>query len=136
VVSGQWSVVNNERFRFLVNDASPIEIIKGFDRSKEPLKIYPDENGIITVEITELERLEARLFPGGKEGIGHLYSGYPLVGNQLRPLPIGSTMDAKRGIFYWQLGPGFFGDYDFVFIRARAGKIITKKIKVKIKPRL
>jgi hypothetical protein len=142
---GQGSGVSGKHTlsKLPLDDLSPVEIIKGLNRKMEPLKIYPDENGIITVEIQELEHLEVRLFPVGAGVLAPLLSvpglmctGYQLVGNQLRPLPIGSTMDTKRGIFYWQLGPGFFGDYDFVFIRARAGKTISKKVKVKINTRL
>ncbi len=152
VVSGQWSVVNNELFRFPVDDSSPIEIIKGFNRNVIPQKYYIGDNGFINVEINELEHIELHVDDnstqvevnaeekGSKNSKfkiqnSKFYSGYQLVGNQLRPFPIGSTMDTERGIFYWQLGPGFFGDYDFVFIRAQAGKIISKKIKVKINPR-
>jgi hypothetical protein len=40
-------------------------------------------------------------------------TGYQLVNGERRPLPIGSSL--KRGVFYWQPGPGFLGDYHFVF---------------------
>jgi|GEM_PF-5210492 len=45
------------------------------------------------------------------------YYGYMIVGDGLKPLPIGSTLDIERGVFYWQPGPGFLGSYDFVFIK-------------------
>ena len=40
-------------------------------------------------------------------------SGYQLVNGEHRPLPIGSSL--KRGVFYWQPGPGFLGQYQLVF---------------------
>jgi hypothetical protein len=43
------------------------------------------------------------------------YEGYLIVGDELRPLPIGSTLDAIMGIFSWQPGPGFLGDYQLAF---------------------
>jgi len=43
-------------------------------------------------------------------------SAYLVVGDDLRPLPIGSTFDTGRGILYWQPGPGFIGEYVFVFL--------------------
>jgi len=39
-------------------------------------------------------------------------------------LPIGSTFDAEGGIFYWQLGPGFLGEYTLEF-RAEDGGILS-----------
>lgn len=38
------------------------------------------------------------------------------VGDDLRPLPSGSHLDPRTGIFTWQPGPGFLGAYDFVFV--------------------
>ena len=68
------------------------------------------------VEIAELERLEIRLFPGGTNRV-----------TNLSPLPVGSTLDTKRGIFYWQPGPGFIGEYTFDFIQQKANGLILKK---------
>ena len=48
-------------------------------------------------------------------------SCYLLVGDELRPLPIGSTLDPATGVFAWQPGPGFLGEYTFVFVREKAG---------------
>ena len=44
------------------------------------------------------------------------WEGYLIVGDELRSLPIGSTLDAVAGIFSWLPGPGFLGDYRLVFI--------------------
>jgi len=40
-----------------------------------------------------------------------------VVGDELRPLPIGSTLDAKKGTFSWLPGPGFLGTYNLVFVQ-------------------
>jgi hypothetical protein len=45
------------------------------------------------------------------------YSGYLVVGERLRPLPIGSTLDQRKGLFTWLPGPGFLGTYELVFVR-------------------
>ena len=42
-------------------------------------------------------------------------SGYQLVNGEHRPLPIGSSL--KDGVFYWQPGPGFLGNFTLVFER-------------------
>ncbi|MCA1650155.1 MAG: hypothetical protein LC753_07680, partial [Acidobacteria bacterium] len=52
----------------------------------------------------------------GLEGSGP-YEAYLSVGGVLRPLPIGSALDQRRGAFYWQPGPGFAGSYDLMFVR-------------------
>ena len=135
-----------------VNYSSPVGIIRGFNRNVEPFENYPDENGIISIETRELERLELHLDDNSTQvevkvkGKGSknskfkiqnskFYSGYQVIGSQLRPLPIGSTLDMERGIFYWQPGPGFVGCYNFVFIRSQEGKEVIKKIKINIIPK-
>jgi hypothetical protein len=49
-------------------------------------------------------------------------------GNRLQSLPIGSYMDTRSGIFYWQPGAGFFGQYRFVFVEQAAGGHFIKKV--------
>jgi len=113
----------------------PVRVKKGFNRNVKPVEIYPDDNGIITVEIAELERIEVRLFPEGTAGPGPMVTGYQVAGNQLMSLPIGSTIDTERGIFYWQPGPGFMGEYHFVFIEiGKNGKMSKKDMIVTIVP--
>jgi hypothetical protein len=80
------------------------------------------------VEIKELERLEINLSDDG------VSEGYLVVGDQLRELPIGSTLDRERGIFYWQPGPGFVGEYHLVFLeKDNEGQLTRKNIIVNIK---
>jgi hypothetical protein len=54
--------------------------------------------GSYAIEVEELDRIELDL--------GAISSD---------SLPVGSTL--KDGVFYWQLGPGFLGDYEFRFTR-------------------
>jgi hypothetical protein len=59
-----------------------------------------------------------------------------IVGNRLRTLPYGTYLDSDKGIFYWQPGPGFVGDYDFIFIKKDLkGTANGKKIRVHIGPK-
>jgi hypothetical protein len=105
----------------LVDDPGPVQVVKGFNRNAVPVTLYPDDNGNITVEIHELERIEIRLFPA------------PL---HCASLPIGSTLDTERGIFYWQPGPGFVGDYRMVFYApGNAGDIRIRSILIRILPK-
>jgi len=64
------------------------------------------------------------------------FTGYLVVGNELRNLPIGSTLDRARGVFSWQPGPGFIGEYRFVFIGKNSqGEFIRKNVVVTINPK-
>jgi hypothetical protein len=91
----------------------PVDMIKGYARDEEPQTVYPDDNGVINIEINQLECLEIHL---GHLNSSSFYSGYHLLGDQFRPLPIGSTLDTKTGIFYWHPGPAFKGRFPLVFV--------------------
>ncbi len=97
-----------------VDMSGPVGVLKGYRKDVEPRDVYPGQHGIVTVEINELQRVKLHL--AQKNGSSFNYSGYLVMGDELRPLPIGSTLDGNRGIFYWQPGPGFVGDYQLVFI--------------------
>jgi hypothetical protein len=73
------------------------------------------------VEMDELERVELEL---------GATNGYLLVNGDRRPLPVGSSI--KRGIFYWQAGPGFLGEYQLVFERPGSPDLI---VRVTIRPK-
>jgi hypothetical protein len=93
-------------------------------------------DGIINFEIKELERVEINLSDEGvaPQAIG--VEGYLVVSDQLRELPIGSTLDKDRGVFYWQPGPGFVGEYRFVFIgKDDQGQYTRKNMVVNINPK-
>ena len=55
--------------------------------------------------------------------------GFLTVNGEWRPLPIGSTL--KEGVFYWQPGPGFLGEYRLQFERAGAQPV---RVNVNIRP--
>lgn len=111
------------------DDSHFIRFKRGFRVEKDSQELRPDGRGVYPIQIYELERLEMCF--------GHkLVEGYMRVGEELRPLPIGSTLDAERGVFYWQPGPGFIGSYDLVFIRRDEYGIQRRmNVKVKIRPK-
>ena len=111
----------------------PVTLTKGYHHrdysNEEKETIYPDEKGIIYITIEELERIEIHLGH-------HLYAGYLSVGNLLRPLPIGSTLDTGKGIFYWQPGPVFLGEYRLLFARKWPnGEMSKRDIMITIVPK-
>jgi photosystem II stability/assembly factor-like uncharacterized protein len=152
-ISGKMSVVRGQRLPEIseipVDVSGAAGIIKKYNHG-EPQKVYPNDNGIINIEIKELERLEIHINAcahldshltlntqhlAQKNTLSNHYQGYLMVGNQLKPLPIGSTLDTKRGIFYWQPGPGFIGEYRFMFVLKEAnGKTNKQDMIVKIVP--
>jgi len=66
-----------------------------------------------------------------KEGEETKCVGYLRVGVELRPLPIGSTLDSETGLFSWLPGPGFLGTYNLLFLQTD-GLGITRRIPVKV----
>ncbi len=111
----------------------PVRIKKGFREDAESKEMYFDNRGIVIVEIKELERVIIQLTHNHKRSD---ITGYMLGSHRLRPLPIGSTLDTKTGTFYWLPGPGFIGEYGFVFVEKKPdGEMNRKTILVKISPK-
>ncbi len=77
-----------------------------------------DDNGVYSVNVEEMERIE---LPVGAT------SGYSLVEGLHEALPVGSTL--KRGVFYWQLGPGFLGEHHLVLSR-RDGQQVEVRVRI------
>ena len=128
-----------------IGENEPVEVLKGFSKNRRYQKIYPGDKGIITVVIDELERLEVHL-PGRNGGLVPRWErsnistctwrGFQVIGDQLRSFPVGSCLDSEKGIFYWQPGPGFLGNYRMVFIgKDQQGKVTAKNVIIKIRPK-
>jgi Leucine-rich repeat (LRR) protein len=117
-----------------IDYSTAVRIRKGFVKDIEPVEIYPDMEGLTNVEIKEMERIELD-FSTSTSDFSQI-SGYMKVGDKLCPLPVGSTLAAGERKFYWQPGPGFIGEYRFVFIEKEQNTDISRKIiVVKIVPR-
>jgi len=62
---------------------------------------------------------------------GTVVRGYVEVNGRLNPLPIGSTLDTKSGVFFWEVGPAFSGTYPLVFvIETPDGEIYRKTLTI------
>lgn len=106
-----------------------IKYKKGYRKDIETRGAELDKNGLAVIEIKEVERIEVYLGAA-------VSSGYMVVGEELRPLPIGSTLDVKKGKFLWQPGPGFIGDYNLVFIVKDKNSVKNKLLlKISIVPK-
>ena len=125
---------------------TPIFVKRGFTNEQTVETIYPDKDGSIRIQIPQVSRLAIYLNQdqsfesesentaraerilsatrtniitgdGSKDPSPFLpYKAYALVGEELRPLPIGASFDARDGILFWQTGPGFLGEHQFVLV--------------------
>jgi len=117
-----------------LNITRPVGIRKGYNETSAIENRYPGENGVITVEIEEMERLVLHFFDNG------IYTAKSLVSGELVGLPAGSGVDKENGIFYWQPGPGTVGTFSTVFVTGKDTStlkkypvIITIKAKLPVK---
>jgi hypothetical protein len=94
-----------------------VTVTKGYGKDAVPQTVYPGANGIINVVIRELELVVIDFGTGVQP---------------MQSLPIGSTLDGEKGIFYWNPGPGFIGNYELVFID---NENHSKRIKIRILPK-
>jgi hypothetical protein len=139
----QTPILNISKLTDIPVDYSvPVRFKIGFKEDSEPQVVFADERGINRIDIKEVERVQIHLTDRFDENAtaeslsSNSFAGYLEVNNRLEPLPVGSTLDTHRGIFYWQPGPGFIGEYRFVFIEKEQNTGINRKnIIVKIVPR-
>jgi len=97
----------------------------------QELALMPEEKEVNERIIRELDRVEIKLGENHGEILGYLLSS-----DKLKKLPIGSTLDAKTGTFYWSPGPGFLGRYSLVFVLTDTdGRSYKKSIVIEIVPR-
>jgi hypothetical protein len=115
---------------------TPIYLKRGYDADAASQALYPDDQGIVKIEIKEDERIEIGLRDQDKQPGAYRNSGYLALGRERRKLPAGSFLDASKGIFHWQPGPGYIGEYRLVFIeKSPNGKTAKKQIRVVIIPK-
>jgi len=120
--------------------APMIRMKRGFATDAPLESLTRSEEGLFSVEARETDRLELSLgtLPDSMKRAMRAvrYAGYLVAGEELRPLPIGSTLEPVTGNFSWMLGPGFIGDYDLMFVEKDAyGSARTFKVRVTVKPK-
>ncbi|MGD2088073.1 MAG: Ig-like domain-containing protein [Candidatus Aminicenantes bacterium] len=125
-----------------VDHTAAFRVKKGFEKDTEQQLVHADALGNSRIKIKEIDRIQIYLTDEYDENStvpllnSSSFSGYLLVNQRLKPLPVGSTLDTHRGIFYWQPGPGFIGEYWFVFIEKVQNRDVSRQnITVKIVPR-
>jgi hypothetical protein len=120
----------NKNIQVIAKDYStPIKFKTGYgkDSGKE---MFASEDGKIHVVTKPMKRIVMNIDDNPQPG--KFYTGYLKVGEELRRLPIGSTIDHANGIFYWQLGAGFISEYDLVFFVTENGVTRKKEVNIKV----
>jgi Tol biopolymer transport system component len=101
-------------------DTTPLVGRRGWDL-EAPFGLFgADARGVTVVRSEEVNRVELRLGEGD-------YSGYLRTPAGLKPLPIGSRLDAATNTFTWAPGVGFVGPYNFVFVRSANGHAVSRR---------
>jgi len=81
------------------------------------------ENQKLQIEVEEVERIEVHL----TGQVGNKFIGWGR--NKSIPLPEGSTLDKEKGVFYWQLSPGFLGRHVLHF-SVTDGEMYSQPVKI------
>jgi hypothetical protein len=121
---------NVDRLPVPVEFSRPVHVKKGYGKNTKPQIISPGKNGVITIEIKELERIEIHFFDSKEPTTGTNLEHRTL---NVSPMPIGSTLDTERGVFYWSPGPGFLGTYKLIFIDYN--KNCLRRVNINILPK-
>ena len=98
-----------------------VQVRHGLNRDRRPEPVAADSEGTYSVTMEEVGLIELHVGAA---------SGNTLVEGEARALPTGSTL--KGGIFYWQPGPGFWGEYTLRFVRSDGATI---PVRVRIVPK-
>lgn len=107
---------------------APVLFKKGFNDNIPCQDALMGPEGAPRVDINELERVELQ--------IPNLYAGFLAAGGKYKPLPVGSTLDTEKGMFYWQPGPAFLGEFNMVFImKDPDGTMSKKNVTIAINPK-
>ncbi len=118
------------------NAVTPVTVIRGFPevpgwRGTKTENAEPGLDGVRRVRVDPTERVAVHV--GNAEG--STYSAYRVLEGRLSMLPVGSSFDARKGIFYWQPGPGYLGEYDFVVLKSGiAKKTLQWRVKFVVGP--
>ncbi len=127
---------------------------RGFNDGQAAETVYPESDGTVRIEIPELSRVAIHLTTAGvfedaaarEARVRRIlreaknppettrFEAYAFICGQLRGLPIGASFDSRDGVFLWQPGPGFVGEYSFIFVTNDGARPTRKAVKIVIVP--
>ncbi|HNX98050.1 MAG TPA: hypothetical protein PKK12_10255, partial [Candidatus Aminicenantes bacterium] len=119
----------------------------GLDPQGEFVEMPAGLGDPLTITLRGLDRLELVPFVANNSPASYTLGGrsetmdmracrgYLKVGDELRELPIGGSLDRRSGRFCWIPGPGFLGEYPLVFVRREAdGREFRREVTVRVLP--
>jgi hypothetical protein len=117
--------------RIPVNRSGTVKFKKGYGND-EPGTLTANREGIIHITVPQDQRIVLHLGQPNE----HIQAGYLVNGSRLQRLPIGSSINRRKGIFYWQVSPAYFGKYKLVFIlEDQAGQPGKKIVHAEVVPK-
>jgi len=126
---GLTTGITGNTLRLLTNSFQPVKEIGKNIRALNSMTITTRINNLT---IKELEYVALRLSDKDQS----VTRGFLAMNDRLSPLPIGSTLDTKNGIFFWHPGPGFLGQFNLVFvIESPSGQSFKKPVTITIEPK-
>ena len=103
-------------------EAAPLVARRGWDPDA-PWRLFGvNAAGRTVIRGEEIDRFELQI----GQSSGEQYSGFLRVGNELKPLPVGSELKAD-GTFTWAPGVGFVGNYDLVLAALDGGQATARR---------
>ncbi len=112
-------------------DAQTRTMARGMDVAAGAVEGLPVKGESAVIRVKPLERVEVEFEPGSVLCGGYLFLEKTGV---YRGLPVGSSLDKKKKVFYWQPGAAFMGDYHMVFVlKDPSGEYYRKGLTVAIK---
>jgi phosphodiesterase/alkaline phosphatase D-like protein len=121
--------ISDNNLRLLIDFSHPLKGIGKNTGGFDSLTIT-DRSSNLTIK--ELEYVALKLVDEDQS----VTRGFLAVNDRLNPLPIGSTLDIKNGIFFWHPGPGFLGQFHLVFvIESPSGQSFNKLMTITIEPK-
>jgi len=127
---GMRTALSAEEIRRLPARSSSVQFRRGISPAETWQLGRMNREGTNSIQIHEVDRVEVQVGQSGN------LQGFMVVGKDLRPLPFGSTLDGRSGTFYWLPGPGFKGDFNFIFLGEDAdGKPVKTALTVSIVPK-
>jgi hypothetical protein len=89
---------------------------------------FANDGGVHMIRIAQRSRIEVDL---PAIAAPDRYRGAEIVNGIEKPLPLGSSLDRERAVFYWEPAPAFLGSYDLIFV---SGVREPVRIRVVIEP--
>ena len=131
---------------------TPVYVKRGFDENTPAEPVYPDADGFVRITLPMMSRVALYLNPAdmfespaearvrgtrilfeAKNGRANIrYKAYQPVSDELRPLPLGASFDGRDGVFYWNPGPAFLGEFTLIFMKNDSGSLTRKSVKITI----